>query len=228
MKTHAMLATLVATGSLLVAGAGVPAFAGSAMSDAFVANVHPNVDFLDSSSRLALDVSSNTKIRAFARGEATEQTITSNSLVAWTQTNTRAGAAVALGDVQAADPLATIATAPLDVAGNVATGVDGVVTGRSVAVDRPLAPLTVTPAATTRTAAPGVLLPAGEADMARLSKLHGRQFDAFYLSTQTDALHQLATLYLDYMHDGDDPALRAIAARELPRVQHRLADIHAL
>lgn len=54
------------------------------MTDAFVANVHPNVDFLDRSSRLALQTSTSPRIRAFARGGAAEQTIAGNSLVART------------------------------------------------------------------------------------------------------------------------------------------------
>ena len=235
MTSMSRLRTLLATGSLLLAGAGAPAFADPMMNDAFVSNVRPNVDFLDKSSRMAMDKSSNARIRAFAHSEAKDETITANSLVAWTQTNTRAGEAVALGVAPAQPatgplaPIGDLATAPLVVAGNVTTGVTNgvgdVLTGRSVAIDDPLAPLNVT-----RTPDPTIAqtLPAERDDLSRLSASNGRDFNALYLSTQSDALHQLATLYRDYLRNGDDPALRAIATRELPKVNARIADLRRL
>ena len=233
MTSTLKMALAAAAGSLVLAG---PALAASATTEAFVANVHPNVDFLDSASRLALKASTNPKIRAFARSEATEQTLAGNSLVAWTETNTAAGVAAATGAPLAVGgavlaPVAVVATEPLDVAANVTTdvsnGVGDVLTGRSVAIDAPLA--APAPALTvTRTAAPGTLLPSEETDMTRLSSLTGRRFDAFYVTTEKDALRQLATLYTDYMHNGDDPALRAMAARQLPIVKHRLEQLRAL
>ena len=234
MTSKSRLCTLLAAGSLLVAGAGAPVLADQAMNDAFVSNVRPNVDFLDRSSRMALDKTSNARIKAFAHDEAKAETITANSLVAWTQTNTRAGEAVALGAVPAPSiagplgPLGDLAIAPLSVAGNVTSDVTGgvgeVLTGRSVAID-PVAPLIVT-----RTPDPTVArtLPAEAQDLSRLLSLNGREFDALYTSTQSDALHQLATLYRDYLRNGDDPALRAIATRELPRVTARIAGLRRL
>ena len=103
-------------------------------------------------------------------------------------------------------------------------GVGDLVTGRSVGIDGPLAPLTVT-------AAPPIgsqMLPAGQDDLARLRGLSGRQFDALYKATQGDALRQLVVLYRGYAADGDDPALRAIAARELPHVEARIAQVSRL
>ena len=233
MKTKIKLATLFATGSLLLASASVPAFAASVMTDAFVANARPNVDFLDVSSRLALDHSGNPRIRAFARSEAREQTITANSMVAWVQTNTRAGAVAALDPTPVAGPLAPVAdlaTVPLDVASNVTIGVTNgvgdVLTGRSVAIDDPFAVLTPVP----RRVAPvgAQLLPAEQNDLARLQALSGKSFDALYRSTQDDALRQLAVLYRDYSRNGDDPALRTLATNELPKINARLSELHRL
>lgn len=219
-------ALLAAVGALALAGA-TPAFAGSPATDAFVANVHPNVDFLDNASRLALKASTNAKIRAYARAEATQQTLAGNQLVAWTQTQTPGGIAVATGApaVTAVPvvgaPVAVATAVPLDVA----NGVGDVLTGRSVAIDTPLepAPLTVT-----RTPAPGTLLPSQQTDMDRLSTMSGKRFDAFFVTTQKDALRQLSVLYTDYIANGDDPALRALAERQLPLVKRRLDELRTM
>ncbi len=119
-----------------------------------------------------------------------------------------------------------IVAAPLDVAAGVTNGVGDLVTGRSVGIDSPLAPLTVTPASPAPIGSQ--LLPAGRDDLSRLRTISGRQFDALYKATQVDALRQLAVLYRDYAANGDDPALRAMAAHELPRVDARLARVSRL
>lgn len=224
-RTFSKTTLLAAVGALALVGAA-PAFAASAATDAFVANVRPNVDFLDQSSRLAIKTSTDAKVRTFARGEATDQTLAGNQLVAWTETQTPTGVAAAVGVPVVApvlDGTTTIVEAPLSVAANVTDGVDGVLTGRSVAVEAPV--VTVT---RPRTPAPGTLLPSGDTDMTRLSGLTGHRFDTFYMTTQKDALRQLVTLYTDYARDGDDPALRAMATRQLPIVKHRLAQLSAM
>ena len=224
MKSSALLAGIIASVSLL-ALAG-PAAAASPATDAFVANVRPNVDYLDSSSRLALDKSSNGTVRAFAHREAMEQTIAGNSLVAWTQTNTARGEDVALGRPlvgNGASPVNDVAALPLGVVGDVTSGVGDLVTGRSVAIDRPL---TVTP--NVDRDAPtlgGQLLPADAQDLSRLRGMSGRRFDALYRSTQLDSLRQLSVLYRDYAANGDDLALRALANRELPRINDRIVEL---
>ena len=80
--------------------------------------------------------------------------------------------------------------------------------------------------------APGTLgsqlLPSEQNDLARLSAMSGRDFDALYKATQLDGLRQLATLYRDYAVNGDDPALRAMSARELPVVNRRIAELRRL
>lgn len=233
MYRSALLATVVASASLF-ALAG-PAAAASPATDAFVANVRPNVDFLDDSSRLALDKSTSPAVRAFAHGEAMEQTIAGNSLVAWTQTNTVRGEDVALGEPLPGAipaplaPIGTLVDVPFGVVGSVTNGVDDLVTGRSVAIDRPL---TVTPGArNVDRDAPtlgGSLLPANAKDLSRLRSMSGREFDALYRSTQLDSLRQLSVLYRDYDANGDDPALRALAHRELPRVNARIVALRKL
>ena len=210
--------TKIAVAGVVLASISAPALAASAQSEAFVANARPNVNFIDESSRLALDKSPSRAIRAFAYREARDATIASNSLVAWAQTNTLRGEAVALGT-----PIVPVLPAVTDLAfAPVAVATD-VVTGRSVAID---APLTVRPA----TVAPvgAALLPAEQDDLARLQARSGRGFDILYKSTQLDALRQLATIYSDYQVNGDDPALRAIAARELPKINARIVELRRL
>lgn len=230
MKTSALLAGIVASASLLALVG--PAAAASPATDAFVANVRPNVNYLDDSSRLALDKSPSPAVRAFAHREAMEQTIIGNSLVAWTQTNTARGEDIALGRPlpgSGGSPLAPVgdlAALPLGVVGDVTNGVGNLVTGRSVAVDRPL---TVTP--NVERDAPtlgGTLLPADTKDLSRLQGMSGRKFDALYRSTQLDSLRQLTVLYRDYAANGDDPALVAMARRELPRVNARISELGRL
>ena len=224
MKPFALLAAAAGSVSLLVLAG--PAMAASAATDAFVANVRPNVEFLDSSSRLALDKSSNGAVRAFAHDEAMEQTIAGNSLVAWTQTNTVRGEDVALGrslDGNGVPSMGDVVALPLGVVGDVTSGVGDLVTGRSVAIDRPL---TVTP--NVDRDAPtlgGQMLPADAQDLTRLKSMSGRRFDALYRSTQLDSLRQLSVLYRDYAASGDDPSLRALATRELPRINDRIVEL---
>ena len=225
MIGSAKLATLLAASSLLVVGAISTASAASPVSEAFLANVRPNVDFLDRSSRLAMTQSSSPRVRAFAHSEAKEQTITANSLVAFQSANgdiALVGPATGLG-TGALTPVVGLATLPLDVAANLTTGigdnVGNVLSGRSVAIDNPLAP---------RPVGAQPLLAAGADDLVRLQTMSGRDFDALYRSTQTDALRQLATLYRDYIQNGDDDALRALASRELPKINVRLRELNAI
>jgi hypothetical protein len=58
----------------------------------------------------------------------------------------------------------------------------------------------------------------------RLSASQGRDFDSLYVSTLTEALVQLQTLYLT----DADPGLKAIAVRELPKVEQTISALDAL
>ena len=133
MKTIVKLASVAAVATLVTAGALAPASAASPATAAFVANVRPNVIFLDESSRMALDKSPNRAIHAFAYREAKQQTIAGNSLTAYVQTNTYRGEAVALGGavIEPFAPVTDLAVLPLDVAAATTDGVGAVVTGRA-------------------------------------------------------------------------------------------------
>ena len=236
-------ALLLASPSLLFGPVVGSALAASPQTDAFVTNARPNVDFIDSASRLALDKATTPRLRAFAHQEAEEQTIAGNAFVAWAETHTAHGEAVALGGgastvttpvggvlngagsgvnqvLSPLGPVGAIAAAPLTVAGGVTNGVGTVVDGTVAGI----LPGAVAPASQGPLIGAG-LLPANRDDIERLKSLTGRQFDALYRSTQQDALRQLATLYRDYATSGDDPALRSLASSELPKVNRRLEEI---
>lgn len=72
------------------------------------------------------------------------------------------------------------------------------------------------------------LLPPQVSNLRRLSAARGRDFDSLYVSTVTEALVQLQTLYRDFAHTGADPGLQAIAARELPKMEQTISALRAL
>ena len=243
--TFSKLAFALAS-TFLLGSVAEPAMAASSQTVAFVTNTRPNVNFLDRSSRLAIDKSPSPRIRAFAHEEAEEQTIAANSLVAWSEVNTRSGEAVALGGGVAVitspvggvlngagagvnqvlsplGPVGAIASAPLTVAGGVTNGVGAALGDATGGV----LPGTVVPVGQGAAIGTG-LLPADRDNLDRLQMLAGRQFDALYLSSQEDSLRQLATLYRDYAASGDDEGLRTLAAGELRKVNHRLEEIGRL
>ena len=153
----------------------------SPMTQRFLDNAVPNVDFLDRSSRLALENTKSAKVRDFAKGTATDATNTANAIYDWSQAAT--SSAVAAND-----------SAPVR-------------TGRSAAVDP----------------APDLRLARGQEDLDSLQGADTKEFDAQYKQAQIDALTQVQTDYQDYIAKGDDPALKALAAKELPKITQRLA-----
>ena len=70
----------VALAAAITVSSGVVAFAGTMQTRATLENATANVDFLDRSSRLALDHSDNARVRTYARGVASEQTLAANAL----------------------------------------------------------------------------------------------------------------------------------------------------
>jgi predicted outer membrane protein len=72
------------------------------------------------------------------------------------------------------------------------------------------------------------LLPSQVSDLKRLSASQGSSFDALFISTEMGALVQLQTLYRDFIQNGTDPGLLAIATRELPKVEQAISTIDKL
>lgn len=106
------LGALVA--STLLATAFVPsASAASAVTDAFMANLTPNVDFLDRSSRFALTNSKSVKLKTFAHKEAADQTLTANALYDWSQTGGATAVATADLPLQTGRSVATAGQTPI-------------------------------------------------------------------------------------------------------------------
>ncbi|MCX8255086.1 exported protein of unknown function [Beijerinckiaceae bacterium RH AL1] len=163
------------------------AFAASPMSNAFVANVKANLDFLAKSSDMARTRAATPAARAFAADQASDA----------------ARSDVALNSALPSDGTTKLASADTDV----------LMTGRSVAIDVPTDG--IARAANGRT-------PMGDKDLAALAKLSGKKFDDALWLKQLDALSQLRADYQAYADDGDDPALGALAERELPKVEARL------
>ncbi len=53
----------------------------------------------------------------------------------------------------------------------------------------------------------------------RLSSLQGRDFDVFYVSAEKECLQHLEAIYEDFVQNGADPGLHAMAAKELSEVK---------
>lgn len=117
MTTTRTMGAVLLTGAILLVCAGSPTLAASNATNAFLTNVVPDVDFLDRSSRFAIDHTKNQKIRAFARTEAIEQTLAANVVDDWIEKDT-SKTVVAEASAPAPNP-------------------NQVETGRSVAVDQP-------------------------------------------------------------------------------------------
>ena len=205
--------------SILSPFAPLEAPAQSTMTQRFVANAMPTVNFLDESSRVAIDKSTSPRLRSFATKEAREQTIVGNSMMAWADVNApvvtgRSAYVAPTPDAGPLSPVLGLATVPLNVAGNVVGDTTNFLTGGAIA------PVQAPSGAT--------VLPSQQNDLARLNAASGADFDRLFVASQTDALQQLSTLYRDYSRNGDDAGLRSLASRELPRVDARLRMLRAL
>ena len=188
-----------------LAGA-LPAQAASAVTKAFLDNLTPNVDFLDRSSRFAVKNSKSIRLRAFAFSEAREQTLAADAFYDWMQ----------------ADAKPVMASADRDVSRKRLDGkdLDRSATGST----KPLG----APASKREQPVVDDRLARGQEDLDSMEGLEGPAFDAEYKEKQLDALQQIEADYRDYAVKGDDPALKTLAARELPKIQRRLAEIGKL
>ena len=72
------------------------------------------------------------------------------------------------------------------------------------------------------------LLPSQVSNLQRLSAAQGSNFDSLFVSTEMEALIQLQTLYRDFIQNGTDPGLHAIATRELPKVEQAISTLEGL
>lgn len=72
------------------------------------------------------------------------------------------------------------------------------------------------------------LLPSQVSNLKRLSASQGSSFDKLFVSTQMEALVQLQILYRDFLQNGTDPGLRAIATRELPKLEQTISELDKL
>lgn len=104
----AKLGFALVAGALSFAAVNTSASAASPVTQTFLDNVTPNVDFLDRSSRLALTTTKSAHLRDFAHSQAAEQTLAANSLYDWTQGNKVTQVAAA------ADPVMTGRSAAVD------------------------------------------------------------------------------------------------------------------
>ena len=164
-----------------------------------LAAARPTAAFLARASRLAEGRAAARRLRAFASREAGEQEAIEEAL-----------SAAAAPTPVTADPLDLAAVA----AASVDEGAEAILSklprllrtpgAQSVAVDRAIAER-------------------GNDDLARLANLDGRAFDTLYVDTQRDGLTRLVGLYRNYIQNGDDQMLRAVAVHELPKAEARLA-----
>jgi predicted outer membrane protein len=72
------------------------------------------------------------------------------------------------------------------------------------------------------------MAPSQAAALQHLSRLQGQDFDVFYTSVEKDALLRLESVCQDFVQNGADPGLRAIAAQELPEVKRMIVALGAL
>jgi putative membrane protein len=168
----------------------------------FIAVATTTSNFIDQSSRLAIEVSPTLGIRGFARQAIIEENRTHNTLTAWADV-----AQPMLSGRSAYTPGVVVGT-PLAIAVN---------SGLAVLGERILP-------TTDGTAVTGDQF----AMLNQLSNLRGRDFDGAYLRQQIDAHQRLAAAYQTYATSGDDAALRSMARAEIPRLQADLRRLNAL
>lgn len=167
----------------------------------FIAVATTTSNFIDQSSRLAIDLSPSSGIRGFARQAIIEENRTHNTMTAWADV-----AQPMLSGRSAYVPGAVIGT-PLAIAVN---------SGLAVTGERILP------------TSDGTAVTADEfAMLNQLSNLRGRDLDGAYLRQQIDAHQRLIGAYQTYATSGDDAALRSMARAEIPRLQSDLRRLNS-
>ena len=190
----------------LVCAVASPARA-SITSDDFVAILGPSADYLAASSDLALAEGSRA-LRVAAEADAGEGRALAADLAGWRAAQAQAEAAAANAPtIDGLGPVANAVAVPLEAIARTASAPGYFFT---------------------RLPSAGRLDAAGRADLARLSALAGAPFDAFYAQTDLAALRRIEHVCRDFVLNGDDETLRALAVRALPRLQHRIAMLQRL
>ena len=173
----------------------------SAATIRFIAVATTTSNFIDQSSRLAIDMSPSPNIRGFARQAILEENRTHNVMTAW------ADVAQPMLSGRSAYAPGAIAGTPLAIAVN---------NGIAVSGERILP------------TSDGTAVTADQfAMLNQLSNLRGRDFDGAYLRQQIDAHQRLLAAYQTYATSGDDAALRRMANAEIPRLQSDLRRLNA-
>lgn len=174
----------------------VPSSAASVATEAYAANIRLDTVFLAETNKLADSNSQNEKIKQFAATEGRQQAGVLDELDTWQALEQRSGV----------PPIVTASNA--------------MQTGRSIGEE--------TTVDVTKFVPPpgvGVLMPPAGISVGRLSEAKGGLFDSLYKPAQVSALQQLAGLYNAYAQTGDDPMLRSLALRELPRIKASIETI---
>ncbi|MEA2832240.1 MAG: hypothetical protein QOG66_442 [Methylobacteriaceae bacterium] len=171
----------------------------------FIALATTTSNFIDQTSRLAMNVSSRPGIRGFARQAIVEENRTHNMMTAWAEVAQPllSGRSAYTPGVTAGAPFSPLALA--------------VNSGLTASGER------IVPASD-GTAVTGDQF----AMLSQLSNLRGRDFDRAYLRQQIDAHQRLIAAYQTYATSGDDAALQSMAKAEIPRLRRDLSRLNTL
>ena len=204
MSERGFIVVAVFVGAVVVGAtlAGIAPARASITSDDFVAILGPSADYLAASSDLALSAGGRA-IRAAAQADASEGRALAADLAAWRTARAEAEAAAARAPtLDHLGPAANAIAVPLEAIARTASS--------------PGYFFTRLPSQTR-------LDDASRADLARLSALAGAPFDDLYVATDLAALRRVEHACKDFVLNGDDETLRALAVHALPRLQRRIA-----
>ena len=196
MKTSSLYGAVAA---LLIAA---PAHAASITSEDFAAVLGPSAAYVAASSDLARDLGGR-GVRAAAPRRAEAARALVDGLVAWRQDQARAEVAASQAPtLDHLGPIANTLSVPLEAVARTASA--------------PGYFFTRLPSATR-------IDDASQADLVRLQALSGADFDAFYVDTDLAALRRLERVCRDFVLNGDDVTLRALAVHALPKLRREIA-----
>jgi Domain of unknown function (DUF4142) len=195
--------TVAASAVLALLLGAAPSRAASVTTDDFVAILGPSADYIVASSDLAASAGGSRTLRAAAKTQAAAARALLADLAAWHVAQARAeDAAAHAPTIDGLGPAFAALSVPLEAVARTASSPGYFFT---------------------RLPSAGRLEDAGHADYARLSTLAGAPFDALYVETDLAALLRLENACKDFVLNGDDETLRAIAVHALPKLRHEIA-----